>query len=205
MPTSAAPEALRAKKEVLATLRNTSRNIFGRRDWTDVQSVLFARIWKKFPRARGDDIDDAVALAMVDLIDYWIHLSSSIVTGNPDKTFWQACKRGTWMATTFLTQEWDTKDVPVESVTDAMTASPADDTPVEDEVLDHLERERFTNLVHDQLGPLGDWLRPFLGGVTTREQAAIEGVSQSAIAQRWGGRMTSFVEAAAAAGLVSVS
>lgn len=82
-----------------------------------MRDVVTLRLRRKFPRANTDDIEDAVSLALVDLVDYWLQLPSSIVEDDPDRTFWQACKRGTWMATTFLTQEWDTRDVPLEAIT----------------------------------------------------------------------------------------
>lgn len=64
-----------------------------------------------------DDIDDAVAWAMVDLVDYWVTLKSSIVEDQPERTFWQACKRATWMATSFICQEWDDRPVALEALT----------------------------------------------------------------------------------------
>jgi len=92
------------------------RNIFGERTWNDVSDVVTARLRRSFMWASRDDIEDAVALAMVDLVDYWIQLPSSIVEDDSGRTFWQACKRGTWMAKTFLTQEWDDRDLPVDAL-----------------------------------------------------------------------------------------
>lgn len=139
---------------------------------------------------------------MVDLVDYWIQLDSSIFPDDTNRTFWQACLRGTWMAATFLTQEWDARDVPAEALT-----TDRDDAPYmgvtapmvpspEDIVIANMEREKFQRFIGGQLSLTGDWLGPFVAGVTTREQARIEGVNQSAVARRWQGRMTSFISAA---------
>lgn len=178
------------------------RNLFGDRDWDDVRSVVTRRTRKKFPRARQDDIEDAVSLAMVDLVDYWIQLDSSVLPDDPTRTFWQACLRGTWMAATFLTQEWDARDVPVEALSTDRDDAPSlgIGTPMmaspEDIVINNMERERFQRFVRGQQSLVGDWMRPFLAGVTTREQAHIEGVNQSAVCRRWQHRMASFITAA---------
>lgn len=185
------------------------RNLFGDRDWNDVRSVVTRRMRRRFPRAGLDDIEDAVALALVDLVDYWIQLPSSIVEDCPRQTFWRACKRATWMATTFLTQEWDMRDVPSETlstdrddapVVGVYGATASSDSP-EDIVLRNIERERFQRFVWEQLDAVGEWLRPFVAGVSTRQQAREEGVTQSAISYRWQRRMNSFLESAEEAGL----
>lgn len=168
------------------------QDLFGERDWDDVRKVVYSRLRRKFQRARDEDIDDAVSLAMVDLVDYWIQLKGSVVDGDPNYTFWRACKRGTWMATTFLTQEWDRTDIPLEALSPgwdgpAPSGASAPPTPTpEDVVIDQMERERFNKFMTDQLSTSdGDWLRPMLSGVTQRQLAAAEGVSRTAIAQRW--------------------
>lgn len=170
---------------------------------------------RRFPRASFDDIEDAVALAMVDLVDYWVQLASSIDYDDPERTFWLACKRATWMATTFLTQEWDMRDSPLEALSggegEVVYDRPGRPAPTrytaspEDVVLDDLDRERFQHFIADQLNQLGEWLRPFMSGVTTREQARQEGVSQSAIAYRWQRRLGSFVKNAETAGIGGAS
>lgn len=175
------------------------RNLFGDRDWNDVRNVTIRRTRKRFPRARQDDIEDAVSLAMVDLVDYWVTLASSIIPDDPERTFWQACKRGTWMATTFLTQEWDARDVPVEALSTDRDDAPslgittASVPSPEDIVIRNMEREGFQRFLGSQMSVVGDWLKPFVAGVSTREQARIEGVSQSAVAYRWQRRMSAFV------------
>lgn len=178
------------------------RNLFGDRDWNDVRNVVTRRMRKKFPRARQDDIEDAVSLAMVDLVDYWIQLDSSVVPDDTTRTFWQACLRGTWMAATFLTQEWDARDVPAEALTTDRDDAPymgvtAPTTPSpEDIVISNMEREKFQKFLGTQASLVGDWLHPFVAGVTTREQAGIEGVNQSAVVRRWQNRMATFITAA---------
>lgn len=175
-----------------------STNIFGDRDWNDVRRVVAHRLRKRFRRANQDDIDDAVSLAMVDLVDYWVQLDSSIISDNPDRTFWQACKRGTWMATTFLTQDWGRKETPTEAATEG-TGEARGKSP-EQVVLEQLDTERFTNFIESQLDSAGDWLRPFMSGVTTYEQAEVEGVARQSLSERWQRRLTSFQTAAHEAG-----
>jgi hypothetical protein len=91
-------------------------NLFGSRNWNDVRGVVTARLRRKFPTALQNDIEDAVAWAMVDLVDGWIEMPSSVDPDNPERTFWYACKRGAWQATTFLTQEWDVRDLATEEL-----------------------------------------------------------------------------------------
>lgn len=177
------------------------RHIFGRRTWTDVRGVITARTRRRFPRAKFDDIEDAVSWAMVDLVDYWIQLGSSVVEGDPEKTFWRACKRGTWMATTFITQDWDDKDVPSDAIADILDSGAPREASVEDVALHNVERERLVRFTRSRFCEFGDWLRPYLAGHTTYEQAEREGVTQSAISRRWGRRKGDFVAAAEAAGL----
>lgn len=154
---------------------------------------------KRFRRANQDDLDDAVSLAMVDLVDYWVQLDSSIIPDNPDRTFWQACKRGTWMATTFLTQDWDRRDVPSEAITEGTGEGARGKSP-EQVVLEQLDSERFTGFIESQLDSVGEWLRPFMSGVTTYEQAEVEGVARQSLSERWQRRLTSFQTAAHEAG-----
>lgn len=187
------------------------RNIFGDRDWTDVRKVIIYRLRKRFPRVTSnDDLDDAASLALVDLVDYWVTLPTSVVPDDPDKTFWQACKRGTWMATTFLVQEWDARPVPVEALSDdrddapQMGAVPTSPPTPEETVIADIEHEELNRFVSEQFNRLGDWLTPFLNGTTTREQARIEGVSQQSLAGRWQRRMATFVTEAHQSGLGGV-
>lgn len=186
------------------------RNLFGDKDWNDVRVAITRRTRRKFSRATSFDIEDAVSLAMVDLVDYWIQLASSIYPDDPQRTFNQACRRGEWMAATFLTQDWDKRDVPSEPLTTGISDTPGDGhAPVarkwsaspEDVVIRDMERERFHRFMAEQLDALGDWLEPYLAGVTQRQQAKREGVSQSAIARRWQSRMDRLVNAAHDAGL----
>ena len=170
------------------------RRLFGDRDWGDVRTVVVRRMRRRFPRAHTEDIEDAVSLAMVDLVDYWVQLESSIREDEPSHTFWLACKRATWMATTFLTQEWDMRDTPFAFVSDetgsgleqarSQGRGRASESP-EDIVIQNLERERFQGFIANLPDRLNDWLRPFMAGVTTRQQARIEGCSQQAVAARW--------------------
>jgi hypothetical protein len=156
---------------------------------------------RKFPRANRDDIEDAVAWAMVDLVDYWIQLPSSVIDDDQRRTFNQACWRAERMAITFLTQEWDRRDIPVEALsTDRDDAAdigvirkPSMASP-EDIVVNNTERQRFQAFMLEQQHRVGDWLTPFLDGTTTREQAATEGVTQSAIAYRWQRRLASLTQ-----------
>lgn len=170
------------------------RTIFGNRDWNDVRDVVTRRVRRKFPRAGSLDIEDAVGGAMLDLVDYWIENPSSVDSENPDKTFWFACKRGTWIATSLLTTEWDDRPVAVDLADEEHFRQDAS-APLwspEDVVIAHEDARSLHRATGRQAAVAGEWLAPFLAGVTTREQARIEGVNQSAVARRWQHRMAVF-------------
>jgi hypothetical protein len=183
--------------------------MFGSRSLTDVRHVVASRLVRQFGHSTPpDDIDDAVSFALVDLLDYWIHLGSSIDSSNPDATFWRACKRGHWMATQFLVQEfverrrfihWDDADA-----ADDMTNEFADPSPSPEEVA--LTVDELTRL-RDFVGSLPEsehsrWLRAYSAGMTEQEQATKEGVSQPAVHYRRARGLVRFARAAHENGLV---
>lgn len=177
------------------------KHLFGERSWNDVRDVVTLRTRRKFRRATQDDIEDAVAWAMVDLVDYWVQLPSSIDPDDPERTFWYACRRGTWMSAQYLTSEWDGRDIPVAALSEETSMAesggsgiPSSAPSPEDIVVSNHDRKHLQAFMLDQHRRVGDWLEPFLEGRSTREQARVEGVNQSAVARRWQHRMASLIE-----------
>lgn len=159
--------------------------LFGDRDWGDVQSSLTRRMRRRFGgRLDYDDIDDTVASAMVDLVDYWVHLPSSIVTKDYGRNFNFAVQRGTWMATTFAVQRLMTLATLVSldeqyTYPNMVIPGPEPDDVIDDEMttirnfLSTLPEEEFSG-----------WLTSFLNGETERQAAVSAGVHRSSIHER---------------------
>lgn len=74
-----------------------TKNVFGKRNWQDVRNSVLRNITRRWPQMNGYDLEDAASVAMLDLVDYWANLSSS-VTDDTERNFAYAVTRGTWKA-----------------------------------------------------------------------------------------------------------
>lgn len=133
---------------------------------------------------------------MVDLIDYWINLPSSIDISDPEKNFNFAVTRAKWIAQQFLHQRFDElrrerpglgrnhlneEDGGVE-----VSFELADDTPTPEETAcDDAEFQQIREfLAQLPAEHLRGWLQGFVEGVPVCEQARSEGVSHVAVSKR---------------------
>lgn len=124
--------------------------------------------------------------AMLDLLDYWLHAEGSISPDNPDRTFWYAIRRAEWMGVQYLGQT--AHATYAQDSLDALRESgqePVDDDEPGDALLEDEDRAHAQALVRDLDETRGGWLRSYLGGQTSREVAEQEGVSHTAILERW--------------------
>lgn len=156
--------------------------------------MIAGRLLRKYPNTSKFDIDDVVAAAMLDLIEYWQHLPSSIDPDNPDRNFAYAIRRGTWMATEFLVQRFRDKELEV-SLTDSREGdthstslieriASDEDTP-ERVVSEADELQQIRNALADlPAGELRGWMDDYLAGVSERQQAAAEGVRRDIVMRR---------------------
>lgn len=122
---------------------------------------------------------------MVDLIDYWIHLRSSVVLQEPGRNFNFAVKRGYWMASTFLYQILTESYRHVPLPDDGLHLPELVERGPEPEDFDPDEE----SMVQDFLSTLPDeefrsWLGDYLAGVTVRASAQKHGVYRNAMQER---------------------
>jgi len=103
MPLQRASSLVLLVKEGVPPLLPDSGILFGDKTWDDVRRTLMRRLNKKYGgRVQPADLEDSVASAMVDLVDYWVHLPSSVAPENPARNFNFAVTRGYWMASSFV-------------------------------------------------------------------------------------------------------
>lgn len=174
-----------------STTTQQPRNIFGERTWDDVRTVITGRVRRSFQRVSAHQLEDAVATALVDLIDYWIHLPSSI-RENKEQTFWLACRRGEWMAKQFLatelgdctiTQVGYPEDAYGEVVGAIVGGASESDT---EDIAQERALARLLEDAPDEEFEL--WLNDFMSGCSLAEAGNRLGVSYQAIQRRrvWG-------------------
>lgn len=131
---------------------------------------------------------------MVDLIDYWLSLESS-VSGDPDRNFKYAVWRATKEASKFLVGIFQDRvhEVSVDGGVDdeddergSLWDRIADtgDGP-EDQACESDEVGRARRLIEDaEDGEMDDWLYDLLSGISESESARRSGVNQSTISRR---------------------
>ena len=126
---------------------------------------------------------------MVDLVDYWVSLESSI-SSDPARNFAFAIRRGTWTATTFLVEAFErhgteqSLDIDVEFDERPMDLAVDHRSP---EVI-YEENEEFSTVWEKvaQLSPeeYEGWFKSFIEGESVRQAAAREGVHRRCIEDR---------------------
>lgn len=160
-------------------------DVFGDKNWGDVQKSLTRRLQRRFSgRLDFDDIEDAVASAMLDLVDYWVHLPSSLKPDNPGRNFNFAVQRGTWMATAFAVQRMLSLAtlVPLDEqyvYPEMVTPGPEPEDFMEDE--EATVRNFLSTLPEEEFS---SWLTSYLNGETVREAAAREGTHFMSVHER---------------------
>lgn len=121
---------------------------------------------------------------MVDLCDYWLSAPGS-VTADPDRNFWFAVNRATWMGLAFLGQETSLRDSHT-SLDDLMEMDQEPHTVQgpEDDVIEEEMRERAFDLVQELSDDQAGWLKGHLLGLTCRDEALESGVHHATVARR---------------------
>jgi RNA polymerase sigma factor (sigma-70 family) len=171
-------------------------NPFGPRGWDDVRVQVNYRLLRKFPTTPPADVEDAVSSAMVDLVDYWVNLGTS-VSPDTERNFNYAVWRGSRTALDFLVQrfrQWTSEPYLEQLLSDA--AGDDDSDPQEwflvdpqpgpeQQVIEGMERQGFM----DYLEALDEsewdgWLQDYLDDLTVREAGERRGVSHVAVVKR---------------------
>lgn len=111
---------------------------------------------------------------MVDLCDYWLDAPGSVTT-NPERNFWFASRRATWVGLAFLGQEvvLQQSQVGLDDLLH-MDREPLVGGPEED-VIDAEEREMALDLVASLDDAQAGWLKGHLAGLTCRDEAEMTG------------------------------
>lgn len=183
-------------RSVCALSTQNSNSIFGERDWTHVQKAvrknIYARWWWR--RVSRDDLDDAIQASMVDLIDYWLSLESS-VNGGPDRNFKYAVWRATKEASKFLVGIFQDRshELSVDAAGEdddeygtTLWDCIADPRPgPEDVACDTDELSRARRLIEDADSREGDgWLDSFLEGISGAQAARKAGINPRSMTER---------------------
>jgi len=155
-------------------------DLFGKKTWKQVHAAVYAKTLRKFPRAKHEDVDDAVATAMLDLVNYWVHLPSSLRGDDAGRNYNFAVQRGYWTATTWLCGRHGQR-AGEESLDESDAYDPPDPRPTPCETAERAdERERLRKMLAEMPErELRRWMRSYLRGETTRTTAHACGVSQN--------------------------
>ena len=163
-------------------------DIFGPRGWGDVHHEVTRRLTRRYAYrlSTPHDIEEAVAGAMLDLVDYWVHLASSVDLDDPERNFKWATWRGTRTATQFLLQRINERSHVVSLSDDGVDSeyhSPrsdrlADCTAGPEELACGDDEAKQVRDLIDSLPAENHrrWLGGLLEGLTVREAAKAEGV-----------------------------
>lgn len=154
--------------------------VFAGRTWNDVRAVVLHRTAKKFPRAKRDDLEDAVQYAMVHLFDYWLGRDAS----DDGEANWSiALLLGTRRAKHFLVQMWvDKKHERCVDPSDLLAGldQQAGQPPYDDDEFEEAGEDEADTLLR-QLAESEPWLRDYLDGKGPSECARERGVSRQAV------------------------
>lgn len=184
------------------TSNNAPLRPFGDSTWEDVRRYIHRRLQERFPAVSEYDIEDATGYALVDLLDYWIHLPGSVRADDPRSTFRLAVKRGTWRGCEFMQHalHYERTSAHLNELPEAASTDPAD---LVDAQYDEEEARRLAvGLVGELDEKKFEWLRGYLAGLTTREEAAIQNCSQSRVTKRRRKAVAALRKAAQDSGLI---
>lgn len=173
-------------------------NLFGEKNWDDVRVTLMKRVSRRWTRMPKEDVEDAVSEALLDLVNYWVDLDSSIST-DPVRNYHFALRRGYWVATSYLVKRYKRygKEVPAEvfqnnlddyegSGAASFIADPVDPDPNPEELY---VLARDMEKVREAIGSIPaeqreEWFDAFITGLTKREAAELEKTSPSQVQRR---------------------
>lgn len=176
---------------------------FGERDWTDVEEVLRAVVYRKWGHLNREDMNDAIQTAMLDLVDYWVHLPSVDDNRDVDQNFRFAVQRGYWTATTWLSNTFEERNslrtLDVDMAHQAPPGAdglneeyrhqvPEDRTQPgpEEQVIQKLEEEEVRRAITESdPEELDPWLEDYLSEQTCTQVAERLGISHQAVSKRW--------------------
>lgn len=165
-------------------------------------------LYARYPMVQREVVEDCVQTALVDLLDYWVNLPSSVDPDNPQRNFAFAKRRGFHTAQSFLHQEFrrSNQEVPslfpgeygdeiggysgtnsggeflsgtgIVSIEDLPNG---DRNPVEDEVVDAEDRHRVSAAIASlSQEQIDRWFGGFISGESVREDARRNGISHQA-------------------------
>lgn len=189
-----------------ATLKDINK-IFEPRTWQDVRSSITRNTARRWPQMSEFDVDDAVSAAMLDLIDYWVNLKSSI-SDDPQRNFAYAVTRGTWQAkaalgvrrneidtTTSLDELEFLSNEPEQQINELALEPFADYTSerpqwiqspsAEDVLFDHLQHDELIELINNlDESELENWFSDFWSGESLTEIAKRDNITLDAVRKR---------------------
>lgn len=120
----------------------------------------------------------------MDLLDYWIHLEGSVRENDPSATYLLAVKRGTWRGSEFVQQAVNGREqvIPPADLADVPTHDPADliEERYEDELSQRVARQLVSELDDEKFA----WLKGYLAGLSSREEAAATHTPQRTVSDR---------------------
>lgn len=184
---------------------------FGEKTWDDVRGMIAVRLARVFGRPLHA-VEDAASAAMVDLVDYWMHLPSSL-GGSPNRNFAYAVQRGVWMGQCYFSQGLDlaVQERPCNPIANEESEAANGDAHLdvpdpapgpEEQAMERSDVEAARHFLSGLPAPeLKGWLMPLIDGLPVEAQAQAEGVTKSAISHRRKAGFDRLVEAAKKAGI----
>lgn len=192
--------------------------IFGERTWDDLRGELLARVRSRYRRVPVATAEDAVSVAVVDLLDYWVWLPTSVVEDDPDLTFRGALRHANWKASRYILRELrrpdrttftdlradldnDEADDSFNEYLDTLMVDHTSEDPAEAAGESDLKRRAGRLLEDLSNADKVKWADGLLGGKTALESAMEVGVDVEAIHKRRQRGIRRLIERAPAYGI----
>lgn len=166
-------------------------NPFTDREWETVRRAIRVRVRERFRFVTPEDLDDAVASAVMNLFVTWKFYPSTLAVEDPARLQRYAIIWGTWRAKQYLADELAVKrdlsyyDREAKDSDEPLWNSVPDRDPEPDEVYIRDERIRELKAAFGRMSEKRRHdLRFMASGTSLRQQARQEGVHPSSIDER---------------------
>jgi hypothetical protein len=163
-------------------------DLFAPKTWEHVRKSIVYRVKGSFPRARNEDVDDAVQSAMLSLFATWRHYKSTIeAISDKEKLFNFAVSHGAHRAKEYLSAivKHNDEEPPVDMFSTEVHSSHRSEMSAEDVYMAQ-ERGRAVAQTEAELSEedLDRWFLPMLYGEGMRAQARRQGITHEAVRKR---------------------